>query len=93
MPFSLRFLPFPAEQSLCHVSPRLLEANRHLTAEGGAVLLQRGATETPAGKGLHGGRAHHSAGPALGVEVSGANNHCLLQGALATILHSLKGIN
>ncbi|XP_064011177.1 serine hydrolase-like protein 2 isoform X2 [Pogoniulus pusillus] len=28
---------------------RLLEANRHLTAEGGAVLLQRGATETPAG--------------------------------------------
>ncbi|KAM6304068.1 serine hydrolase-like protein 2 isoform 2-T2 [Podargus strigoides] len=28
---------------------RLLEANRHLTAEGGAILLQRGATETPAG--------------------------------------------
>ncbi|NWQ66910.1 SEHL2 protein, partial [Neopipo cinnamomea] len=28
---------------------RLLEANSHLTAEGGAVLLQRGATETPAG--------------------------------------------
>ncbi|NWS71805.1 SEHL2 protein, partial [Crotophaga sulcirostris] len=28
---------------------RLLEANRHLTAEGGATLLQRGATETPAG--------------------------------------------
>lgn len=67
MPFSLRFLPFPAEQSLCHVSLRLLEANRHLTAEGGAILLQRGATETPAGKGLRGGRAHHSAGPALGV--------------------------
>ncbi|XP_039917553.1 serine hydrolase-like protein 2 isoform X2 [Hirundo rustica] len=28
---------------------RLLEANSHLTAEGGAILLQRGATETPAG--------------------------------------------
>ncbi|XP_031456168.1 serine hydrolase-like protein 2 isoform X1 [Phasianus colchicus] len=28
---------------------RLLEANRHLTAEGGAILLQRGATETPTG--------------------------------------------
>ncbi|XP_050770981.1 serine hydrolase-like protein 2 isoform X3 [Gymnogyps californianus] len=28
---------------------RLLEANGHLTAEGGAILLQRGATETPAG--------------------------------------------
>ncbi|XP_067167057.1 serine hydrolase-like protein 2 isoform X3 [Apteryx mantelli] len=28
---------------------RLLEANRHLTAEGGAILLQRGATVTPAG--------------------------------------------
>nr|XP_009505482.1 PREDICTED: serine hydrolase-like protein 2 [Phalacrocorax carbo] len=28
---------------------RLLEANTHLTAEGGAILLQRGATETPAG--------------------------------------------
>ncbi|NXF37818.1 SEHL2 protein, partial [Nyctibius bracteatus] len=28
---------------------RLLEANRHLTAEGGTILLQRGATETPAG--------------------------------------------
>ncbi|NWH82844.1 SEHL2 protein, partial [Piaya cayana] len=28
---------------------RLLEANRHLTAESGAILLQRGATETPAG--------------------------------------------
>ncbi|KAM6306784.1 LOW QUALITY PROTEIN: serine hydrolase-like protein 2 [Podargus strigoides] len=28
---------------------RLLEANRHLTAEGGAILLQQGATETPAG--------------------------------------------
>ncbi|NXS14695.1 SEHL2 protein, partial [Neodrepanis coruscans] len=39
---------------------RLLEANSHLTGEGGAILLQRGATETPAGKALHG------AGPALG---------------------------
>uniref|UniRef100_A0A8C5JEP2 Serine hydrolase like 2 n=1 Tax=Junco hyemalis TaxID=40217 RepID=A0A8C5JEP2_JUNHY len=48
-------------QSLCHVSLRLLEANSHLTAEGGAILLQRGATETPAGKGLCG------AGPLLGV--------------------------
>ncbi|NWV44138.1 SEHL2 protein, partial [Grantiella picta] len=28
---------------------RLLEANSHLTAEGGAILLQRGATETPLG--------------------------------------------
>ncbi|NWR45166.1 SERHL protein, partial [Regulus satrapa] len=28
---------------------RLLEANSHLTAEGGAILLQRGATETSAG--------------------------------------------
>ncbi|NWT15233.1 SEHL2 protein, partial [Vireo altiloquus] len=28
---------------------RLLEANSHLTAEGGAILLQRGATETPTG--------------------------------------------
>ncbi|XP_075285431.1 serine hydrolase-like protein 2 [Opisthocomus hoazin] len=28
---------------------RLLEANGHLTAEGGAILLRRGATETPAG--------------------------------------------
>ncbi|NXV05056.1 SEHL2 protein, partial [Cettia cetti] len=28
---------------------RLLEANSHLTAEGGAILLQRGTTETPAG--------------------------------------------
>ncbi|XP_064309216.1 serine hydrolase-like protein 2 isoform X3 [Phalacrocorax carbo] len=28
---------------------RLLEANTHLTAEGGAILLQRGATETPTG--------------------------------------------
>ncbi|XP_055663240.1 serine hydrolase-like protein 2 isoform X4 [Falco peregrinus] len=36
---------------------RLLEANRHLTAEGGAILLQRGATETPAAEsgGLHSG--------------------------------------
>ncbi|XP_074727088.1 serine hydrolase-like protein 2 isoform X1 [Strix uralensis] len=36
---------------------RLLEANRHLTAEGGAILLQRGATETPAAKSrvLHSG--------------------------------------
>ncbi|XP_052647019.1 serine hydrolase-like protein 2 isoform X4 [Harpia harpyja] len=35
---------------------RLLEANRHLTAEGGAILLQRGATETPAAESrvLHG---------------------------------------
>lgn len=55
------------QQSLCYVFPRLLEANRHLTAEGGAILLQRGATETPAGKGLRGDRAHHSAGPTLGV--------------------------
>ncbi|XP_059672494.1 serine hydrolase-like protein 2 isoform X2 [Gavia stellata] len=36
---------------------RLLEANRHLTAEGGAILLQRGATETPAAESrvLYGG--------------------------------------
>lgn len=67
MPFSLRFLPFSAVQSLCHVSSRLLEANRHLTAEGGAILLQRGATETPAGKGLLGDRAHHSTSPAPAV--------------------------
>ncbi|NXV96766.1 SERHL protein, partial [Calonectris borealis] len=45
---------------------RLLEANRHLTAESGAILLQRGATETPAGKGLLGDGARHSAGPTLG---------------------------
>uniref|UniRef100_A0A672TRR2 AB hydrolase-1 domain-containing protein n=1 Tax=Strigops habroptila TaxID=2489341 RepID=A0A672TRR2_STRHB len=57
--------PFSSSTISLHVSPRLLEANRHLTAEGGAILLQRGATETPAGKGLHGDRAHRSAGPAL----------------------------
>lgn len=59
--------PCHAAQSLCHVSSRLLEANRHLTAEGGAILLQRGATETPAGKGLLGDRAHHSTSPAPAV--------------------------
>uniref|UniRef100_A0A8C5JIS6 Serine hydrolase like 2 n=1 Tax=Junco hyemalis TaxID=40217 RepID=A0A8C5JIS6_JUNHY len=51
-PFFFTSSLYPASQSLCHVSLRLLEANSHLTAEGGAILLQRGATETPAGKGL-----------------------------------------
>uniref|UniRef100_A0A8C2TD62 Serine hydrolase like 2 n=1 Tax=Coturnix japonica TaxID=93934 RepID=A0A8C2TD62_COTJA len=58
---------FSAAQCLCHVSLRLLEANRHLTAEGGAILLQRGATETPTGKGLLGEGAHLRSDPAPGV--------------------------
>ncbi|XP_061869656.1 serine hydrolase-like protein 2 [Colius striatus] len=39
----------PKARSPQEALQRLLEANRHLTAEGGAILLQRGATETPAG--------------------------------------------
>ncbi|XP_071657273.1 serine hydrolase-like protein 2 isoform X2 [Patagioenas fasciata] len=51
---------------------RLLEANRHLTAEGGAILLQRGATETPAAESrvLHGGAV-----PEAPVEDSGPCSH------------------
>uniref|UniRef100_A0A8C4J6N0 Serine hydrolase like 2 n=1 Tax=Dromaius novaehollandiae TaxID=8790 RepID=A0A8C4J6N0_DRONO len=68
MPLLLLFLPLPAVQPLCHVSPRLLEVNGHLTAESGAILLQRGATVTPAGKGpvLLGDRANRSGGPRPG---------------------------
>uniref|UniRef100_A0A8B9PV92 Uncharacterized protein n=1 Tax=Apteryx owenii TaxID=8824 RepID=A0A8B9PV92_APTOW len=79
MSLLLHCLPFPAVQPLCHVSSRLLEANRHLTAEGGAILLQRGATVTPAGKGpvLLEDRADHSGGPRLVWEESSANSHCL----------------
>ncbi|NWY43160.1 SEHL2 protein, partial [Sylvia atricapilla] len=41
--------PTPKARSPEAALQRLLEANSHLTAEGGAILLQRGATETPAG--------------------------------------------
>ncbi|NXO73643.1 SEHL2 protein, partial [Phainopepla nitens] len=41
--------PTPKARSPEAALQRLLEANSHLTAEGGAILLQRGATETPTG--------------------------------------------
>ncbi|XP_063178646.1 serine hydrolase-like protein 2 isoform X3 [Chroicocephalus ridibundus] len=61
---------------------RLLEANRHLTAEGGAILLQRGATETPAAESrvLHSGAVREA--PA---EDSGpCSHHCSTRWTLGT---------